>query len=292
MNTQTTNWQEEIAAPLDVRRQLDQFVRSLCENDENGLIGIYLHGSLAMGCYQPQRSDIDLLVLLDKPPDASRCRTWAEQVLAASAAPAPIEISFLHYSQYTPWRHPTPFSFHFSEEWRPRVEQALQDGSWQARDWQPMTDPDLAAHFTVTRRRGICLAGAPVETAIPDVPWADYLDSIGTDLRWASERANANPVYLALNACRVWAAAAAGLVLSKAEGVEWAQPKLPTELAAIVARAAASGEATASVSSVEPISASQAQHVAQWIGQRIQACAPAGSMSGEKGAEKDVPATA
>lgn len=274
MNTQTTNWQEKIAAPLDVRWQLDQFVRSLCENNENGLIGIYLHGSLAMGCYQPQRSDIDLLVLLDKPPDPSRCRTWAEQVLDNSAAPAPIEISFLHYSQYTPWRHPTPFSFHFSEEWRPRIKQALQDGSWHACDWQPITDPDLAAHFTVTRRRGIRLAGAPVETAIPVVPWADYLDSICADLRWASERAADNPVYLALNACRVWAAAEAGLVLSKVEGVEWAQPRLPAELAATAASAAASYGATANAAPAEPLSASEALRLAQWISQHIQASTP------------------
>ncbi|QHS21759.1 nucleotidyltransferase domain-containing protein [Virgibacillus sp. MSP4-1] len=27
------------------------------------LIGIYLHGSLAMGCYQPGKSDIDILAV-------------------------------------------------------------------------------------------------------------------------------------------------------------------------------------------------------------------------------------
>ncbi|MBR4928788.1 MAG: nucleotidyltransferase domain-containing protein, partial [Oscillospiraceae bacterium] len=29
------------------------------------LVGIYLHGSLAMGCYNPNRSDIDLIVVTD-----------------------------------------------------------------------------------------------------------------------------------------------------------------------------------------------------------------------------------
>ncbi len=28
------------------------------------LTGIYLHGSLAMGCFQPEKSDIDLLVVI------------------------------------------------------------------------------------------------------------------------------------------------------------------------------------------------------------------------------------
>src|ERR1700694_385121 len=29
----------------------------------DNLIGIYLHGSLAMGCFNPRRSDIDLIVV-------------------------------------------------------------------------------------------------------------------------------------------------------------------------------------------------------------------------------------
>lgn len=28
------------------------------------LVGIYLHGSMAMGCFQPQKSDIDLLIVI------------------------------------------------------------------------------------------------------------------------------------------------------------------------------------------------------------------------------------
>ena len=67
-------------------------------------------------------------------------------------------------------------------------------------------DPDLAGHFTVTRRRGVRLAGAPIASAVPEVPWADYLDSILRDYTWACERADDNPVYLVLNTCRIWAA--------------------------------------------------------------------------------------
>lgn len=35
------------------------FVEELSEN----LVGIYLHGSLAMGCFNPSRSDVDLVVV-------------------------------------------------------------------------------------------------------------------------------------------------------------------------------------------------------------------------------------
>jgi streptomycin 3"-adenylyltransferase len=270
MSEQQDGWRANVIAPPEIKQQLDYFARSLCEIEGDNLIGVYLHGSLAMDCFQPQRSDVDLLVLVDQPPLPARRREWAQEVLRASAAPGPIEISFLHRSQYTPWRYPTPFSFHFSEEWRPRISQELQDGSWQGWNWDNTPDPDLAAHFTVTRRRGVCLAGAPVAEAIPLVPWAHYLNSILADFTWACERAGDNPVYLALNACRVWAAVEEQLVLSKQEGAGWAQPRLAAELAAIVARAAADYAGQASAEPVEPVSGEEALRVAQWIGAHLK----------------------
>lgn len=263
------NWHTKVVAPAAIRRQLDYFVRSLCEIEGDNLIGVYLHGSLAMGCFQAQHSDVDILVLTGQPPLPQQRREWARQVLLASAAPGPLEISFLHRGQYTPWRHPAPFSFHFSEEWRPRISQELQDGAWQNWNWDGTPDPDLAAHFTVTQRRGVRLAGAPVAEAIPLIPWGDYLDSILADLTWGCERAYDNPIYLALNACRIWAAVEEGFVFSKSEGAGWAQPRLPAALAAIVARADAtySGQEQGGQAAV---SGQEALRVAQWISERLE----------------------
>ena len=79
-------------------------------------------------------------------------------------------------------------------------------------DWNDTLDPDLAGalhrHPTPRRTPGRC---ADCER-MPEVPWADYLDSILRDLTWACERADDNPVYLVLNTCRIWAAVADQLV--------------------------------------------------------------------------------
>jgi streptomycin 3"-adenylyltransferase len=264
------DWQAKLVAPPEIRVQLDQFSRSLCEIEDNNLVGVYLHGSLAMGCFNRQRSDVDLLVLVDQPPSPVRRRDWAQQVLLSSGRPGPIEISFLHRRQYTPWRYPPPFSFHFSEGWRQRISRELQDGSWQSWNWDATPDLDLAAHFTVTRRRGLRLAGAPIAEVIPSVPWADYLKAILDDFDWACERAGDNPVYLALNACRVWAAMEEQLVLSKAEGAGWAQPRLPTELAAIIATAAATYAGQTRSEQTESLNGEQALRAARWIGERLK----------------------
>ncbi len=33
---------------------------------EGKLTGVYLHGSMAMGCFNPDKSDIDLIAVIDK----------------------------------------------------------------------------------------------------------------------------------------------------------------------------------------------------------------------------------
>lgn len=44
-------------------QQIQRLLAAFPEQLEGNLIGIYLHGSLALGCFNPITSDIDLLVL-------------------------------------------------------------------------------------------------------------------------------------------------------------------------------------------------------------------------------------
>jgi streptomycin 3"-adenylyltransferase len=244
--------------------QLEEITLSLCEIEGSNLIGAYLHGSLAMGCFHRGHSDVDLLVLIEQMPDAERRLAWMQTFLQLSGKPSPIEVSILHRSQYTPWRHPTPSIFHFSEAWRSTLEREVLDGSWRNWEGTEIADIDLAGHFTVARSRGLPLFGAPAATALPEVPWPDYMDSILRDLEWAKAGAAENPTYLILNACRIWAALEDQLVLSKAEGATWAGMRLPSELAPIVARAAAvyAGEDSQAKGSAQ---AQDALRVAAWI---------------------------
>ena len=53
---------------------------------QENLVGIYLHGSAVMGCFNPDRSDIDLIVVVERPlPNAVKrdsleiCRKSASQ---------------------------------------------------------------------------------------------------------------------------------------------------------------------------------------------------------------------
>jgi streptomycin 3"-adenylyltransferase len=226
------NWAD---CPADVRRQVTRLIGEVRAALEPDLVGVYLHGSLAMGCFNPARSDIDVLVVTRRGMTVDEKRRVAELLLTVSNASRPIEISFLRETDLRPWRHPTPFDFHYGEEsHRERLRAQLASGEWRRWNDETHYDADLAAHITVTRARGVCLLGEPIEDVFPPVPGRDYYDSIRGDLRWVCDHAGGNSVYGVLNACRVLGYAETGRVMSKDEGGAWAATYLPPERRSIV----------------------------------------------------------
>ena len=212
--------------PTPVRRQTLGVVEGLHQALGDELLGVYLHGSLAMGCFNPQRSDIDLLaVARGRLAPAARPRL-ARLLLRLSGGPNAIEISRMTHADLRPWRHPASYAFHYSEDWRDRTQAHLDTNTWPEAA-APPTDPDLAAHITITLARGVGLWGLPATAVLPAVPAADYAASILADFRWGRDLLGVNPVYFVLNACRVRAFVEAGLILSKDEGGAWGLSHLP-----------------------------------------------------------------
>jgi streptomycin 3"-adenylyltransferase len=213
--------------PDATRQQMIYFLDNLVSRLGDNLTGVYLHGSLAMGCFNPARSDIDLLVITQSVL-ADSAQDIVRLVLDCSGNPHPFELSFVQDSYLHPWQYPTPFNFHFSEDWREKTVHLLDTHQWFS--WagsQASTDPDLAAHITITRARGICLVGKPIAEVFPEVPRTEYLDSILGDFDFARERINDNPVYAVLNFCRMYGYVLEGRIDSKDEAGVWALDHLP-----------------------------------------------------------------
>lgn len=212
--------------PPGLRRQVTALVTDLATTLGDELLGVYLHGSLAMGCFNPQRSDVDILVATrGRLPALARPRL-ARLLLKLSGGPAPIELSVVNAAGLHPWRHPAPYEFHYSEDWRDRTQAHLLNNTWPEAESEP-TDPDLAAHVAVTLARGLSLWGPPAAEVFPAVPASDYIASILADFHWGRDTLGVNPVYFVLNACRVRAFLAEGTYLSKDEGGEWGLRSLP-----------------------------------------------------------------
>lgn len=207
---------------------------------KDNLTGIYLHGSAAMGCFNPYKSDIDVIIAVnDKMTKETKRKLMDAIIELNSMAPEKgLEISVVLRTVCKPFVYPTPFELHFSPM---HLNWYLNDSDEYIEKMNG-EDKDLAAHFTVINSRGKCLAGAPISSVFGIVPGEYYMDSIYEDVRGAEADIKEAPVYFILNLARVLAYKRDGLVLSKKEGGEWALAKLPAKYRNLVLTALADYE--------------------------------------------------
>ena len=186
---------------------------------KENLVGIYEHGSLSFGCFRWEVSDIDFLTVVRRP------LTQAEKeglicTLLERRENAPdkgFEMSVVLQEHLKPFVYPTPFELHYSNG---HLDGYLRNVSLYCERMNG-TDKDLAAHCMVVREKGRTVIGKKIGDVFGEVPKNAYFDSILFDVESAEEEILENPVYTALNLCRVLAAVRDGAVLSKAEGGRW-----------------------------------------------------------------------
>ena len=215
---------------------MDTVINSFVEKSKNilqdNLIGVYLHGSAVMECYNPLKSDIDLIVVVKDTVTDTVKRSYMDMVveLNSKGPEKGIEMSIVKQSVCKPFVYPTPFELHFS----------VAHLEWYGKDPDDYIskmkgeDKDLAAHFTIIIHRGKCLYGVPVKDVFDDVPVQDYIDSIWNDIADAEEEITDDQMYLILNLARVLAYMKNGLVLSKKEGGEWALNNIPEKYHSLI----------------------------------------------------------
>ena len=60
---------------------INSFVEKSKEILQDNLVGVYLHGSAVMGCYNPAKSDIDLIVVVKESLEDSVKSTFMDMVI-------------------------------------------------------------------------------------------------------------------------------------------------------------------------------------------------------------------
>ncbi len=219
-----------VAKTVKVELQtLETELRSLL--NEN-LLGIYLHGSLAQGGFQPARGDIDIIVVTEQSIDPAMQRTTVELLMRISKAPIPLDIYFLARSAIFPFRQPLPFDLHYNERQREHYQDLLRRDDWQ--QGSNKRDPNLSIYLTVLHAHGIVLTGRPIAETLPTVPKPTFRESlIAATLVERDERLHAL-VSFVLNACRTIAYLREGALLSKDEGGAWGEAHLPEQYHALI----------------------------------------------------------
>ncbi len=201
----------------------------------DNLVGVYLHGSAAMGCYNDEKSDIDLLVVIHNNMSEEEKHRYMNMVVELnSLAPTKgIEMSIVKKSVCKPFVYPTPFELHFSVAHLDWYKSNPQDYVLKMKG----TDKDLAAHITILYHRGICLWGEEIHDVFESVGEKEYFDSIWSDIEYAEEDILENPVYIILNLCRVLAFKKEKLILSKQEGGIWGLTHVPEKYSRLIQQA-------------------------------------------------------
>jgi len=214
----------------DIKDFIFNLQRKIAEIINDDLIGFYIHGSLAMGGFNLNSSDIDVLAVTNKSMTVDVKRALAKLFLTYSSSPYPVEITFLNKEQLREWQYPCPYDFHFSEFWRERYADDLLNGTEEFLNDQVHTDADLAAHITITNNRGICLQGKPIGEVFPLVPASDYRSSIMGDFKECLKNIEEAPIYCTLNMMRVYWYLKEGVISSKLEAGKWGISTFPMEM--------------------------------------------------------------
>ncbi|OAB40922.1 hypothetical protein PMSD_00825 [Paenibacillus macquariensis subsp. defensor] len=222
---------------MNTQAFLDKIVTLFKEELRGNLLGIYLHGSLAMGCFNPLKSDIDFLIVVKEkltPVNNSRIAKIALSLHDEMSNERGIEFTIILETYLKPFVYPTPFEFHYSDYHREkyRTNENYLCGGFE--------DEDLASQVVVAYERGITLYGKPLSELYEPIDSQYYLASILHDVEGCAEEiidnppAYLTPMYLTLNLCRVLYFIKEGKISSKREGGEWGVKYLPQKFQQLV----------------------------------------------------------
>lgn len=219
-------------SPPEIKLAIKEIIESLKNILQDNLVGVYLHGSLAMGCFNPEYSDIDFLIVAGNKLDFETKRNIIDSIIRISKSKKlpkkEVEFTIILKKYLDNFEYPTPFELHYSITHK---EKYFNDPLYICGDKK---DQDLAAHMTIVYVRGICLYGKPINEIFKPIAEEYYLKSIFYDIE---DFCTDDPIYRILNLCRVFYYLKEKVVSSKDEAGVWTLEKLPSKYKNLVKNA-------------------------------------------------------
>jgi Domain of unknown function (DUF4111)/Nucleotidyltransferase domain len=203
-------------------------------------VGMYLSGSLALGDFNPHRSDIDLVIVTDAPlsDDLFAALQEMHARFAAGGSPWAAKLEAVYIPEQALRRDaPTGAKYPVLEKGRALVMDHLESG-WSVQRYtfrehglavagpEPRTLVD-SVDPNGMRRAGSAIAGMWLEQARADPSW----------LAWLRQREN--QAFVVLTLCRLLYTLEAGSVASKPGAARWAQQALGPRWGGLIERALA-----------------------------------------------------
>jgi len=189
-----------LRCPGVVAERLAAYAEQVASLLGDGLVGIYLHGSLARGCFHPATSDVDIIVVSEAPCSDT---ALAQVLLAYRRAAIPLDVTFATRSQIQRNETPAPIDCLVKMGKVFRQSEGSQDFIINRQD---------------TYESGIALVGPRPRDVVKPVPWQTLAKALECLFPVVLPRFK-NPV---LMVCRICHAFAKHVLCSKTAAGEWA----------------------------------------------------------------------
>lgn len=201
--------QDVSSADMDVRKYLIRIAAELGDVLQDALAGIYVHGSLATGTFFRHASDLDLLVLVNRPlapATLAALRQTLRTLESAKPVDGPLEVTILQQRHALNYEHPLA----------PELQWNSKPGA-------------IASQLMHVKQRGVRLTGAQPQDAIGPIPWHAFIQSVMESFEAKAQRVADAPASVVLNACRTFydVTVPAVTIVDKIAAAQWALTRVP-----------------------------------------------------------------
>lgn len=198
---------------------LGELARRVDELLGEDLVGVYAGGSLALGGYQPHRSDLDVAVVVESPLLAKRRRLLVERIRHEALACPARGLELVVYQHQTAASPTSTRAFELNLNSGASMPLLAETEPGDGSDfWFPIDRSILA-------QAGVAILGPPAEEVFASIPVGDLRSVLEESDEWhrSSGQADAAP-----NAARALHFLSKGRWCSKQEAERWARDQTLT----------------------------------------------------------------
>ena len=169
--------------PEDIHDQIESVVEVWKKHMQSALVGVYLHGSIALNAFNPESGDIDVLVVVKESIDIDKKLDIAKDIIALDGCPRPLEMSAITLYDAQNWKNPGNCVFHYSDYWTERYLKRFSDPSAELYVVDnEFPDADVTSYIRLLNERGIVLYGEEISDVFADVSDEDFWSAISADV--------------------------------------------------------------------------------------------------------------
>jgi len=217
-------------APEFAREVLKETLFDVHSILQDNLIGIYLYGSLAMGCFRPKSSDIDVLLIAKERLSKELRKKTIEYLQSTCSKDRCIELSIIRANALKNPQYPMIVDLHY-EYW--------------GNIFENKKDKEILSNLYTTRTRGFHVWGKSIDELFSTIPAQYHLLSVIEDIEHAKRYLHEKPEHIGYNvqvhwilgSCRILAFIKEEKVLSKLEGGNWGLVHLPRKYSSLIEQA-------------------------------------------------------